>query len=203
MTEIELKISFNTPAFLGNAVQQGQWRTPPFKFLFRQWWRVVKASNGCNINQIRNDEKDLFGVAVDKDIKQSKIKFKLENWRLGKCNESIEVGDVKHPEVKRPKISASLYLGFGAITMSGNTLNTKSYIRPASSEQNSLRIGFPDKYKNEILETIQLIQWFGTVGSRSRNGWGSVSIDETKINGEKDALLQNLASFLQLPPLTT
>jgi hypothetical protein len=29
MQEIELTISFNTPAFIGNAYQQGQWHTPP------------------------------------------------------------------------------------------------------------------------------------------------------------------------------
>ena len=33
-------LSFTTPAFLGNASQQAQWRTPPVKALLRQWWRV-------------------------------------------------------------------------------------------------------------------------------------------------------------------
>lgn len=32
---------FLTPAFLGNAGQDGQWRTPPFKHLLREWWRVA------------------------------------------------------------------------------------------------------------------------------------------------------------------
>jgi CRISPR-associated protein Cmr1 len=31
-------VRFVTPAFLGNVEQQGQWRTPPFKALLRQWW---------------------------------------------------------------------------------------------------------------------------------------------------------------------
>lgn len=43
MTTLTYQVSFNTPAFLGNAEQQAQWRTPPFKALLRQWWRVVKA----------------------------------------------------------------------------------------------------------------------------------------------------------------
>lgn len=33
------QLRFQTPAFLGNAQQQGQWRTPPFKALLRQWWQ--------------------------------------------------------------------------------------------------------------------------------------------------------------------
>ena len=31
------QLRFQTPAFLGNAQQQGQWRTPPLKALLRQW----------------------------------------------------------------------------------------------------------------------------------------------------------------------
>ena len=34
-------LRFLTPAFLGNADQNGQWRTPPIKALLRQWWRVA------------------------------------------------------------------------------------------------------------------------------------------------------------------
>lgn len=33
------QLRFQTPAFLGNAQQQGPWRTPPFKALLRQWWQ--------------------------------------------------------------------------------------------------------------------------------------------------------------------
>lgn len=31
MKNLEYKISFNTPAFLGNVDQQGQWLTPPLR----------------------------------------------------------------------------------------------------------------------------------------------------------------------------
>ncbi len=43
MKKLEYQVAFTTPAFLGNADQQAQWRTPPFKALLRQWWRVVHA----------------------------------------------------------------------------------------------------------------------------------------------------------------
>ena len=47
MTMIERKftLQFCTPAFLGNAEQSGQWRTPPFKAQLRQWWRVAYAAS--------------------------------------------------------------------------------------------------------------------------------------------------------------
>ncbi len=45
MRELTYQVSFNTPAFLGNAEQQDQWRTPTFKAMQRQWWRMVKAAD--------------------------------------------------------------------------------------------------------------------------------------------------------------
>jgi len=45
MKKLKCQIRFTTPAFLGNANQVGQWRTPPFKALLRQWWRIVYAAD--------------------------------------------------------------------------------------------------------------------------------------------------------------
>ena len=42
------QLRFQTPAFFGNAQQQGQWCTPPFKALLRQWWQVL----GRNVVEI-------------------------------------------------------------------------------------------------------------------------------------------------------
>jgi CRISPR-associated protein Cmr1 len=44
MQELSYQISFTTPAFLGNAGQDAQWRTPPLKALLRQWWRVAQKA---------------------------------------------------------------------------------------------------------------------------------------------------------------
>ena len=53
MLTLHYTLSFNTPAFLGNAEQQAQWRTPPIKALIRQWWRVVKASTLAPLRSAR------------------------------------------------------------------------------------------------------------------------------------------------------
>ncbi len=189
-SEIELKISFNTPAFIGNAKQEGQWRTPPFKALLRQWWRVVKASNDCNLNKIRSDEANLFGNASDdesKNIKSGKSKLRLkliDNWKESNCNTPINSNTVFHPETKQKYIKSDLYLGYGPITK-----DTKKYIVP--NETNTLWIGFPEHYKDELIETIQLIAWFGTIGSRSRNGWGSIRIESAELNGKEKVEIDN------------
>ncbi len=181
-SEIELKITFNTPAFLGNTKQEGQWRTPPFKALLRQWWRVVKVSKGCdNIDKLRSDEAILFGSATDDKGKKSLLRLKFSNWNESKTSLNINSGKITHPEVKFP-VEADLYLGFGAVQIKERVKETKKYIVP--NEQNTLWIGFPSNYKEELIETIQLIAWFGTIGSRSRNGWGSIRIESAKLNGQ-------------------
>ena len=66
----EFNLHFTTPAFLGNAGQNGQWRTPPFKHLLREWWRVAWAAqnNPKDWRKMREIEGRLFGHAwLDND----------------------------------------------------------------------------------------------------------------------------------------
>jgi hypothetical protein len=46
MIKLEYQVQFNTPAFLGNAEQDGQWRTPPFKGLATATAVVVGGGDG-------------------------------------------------------------------------------------------------------------------------------------------------------------
>ena len=69
MQKLEYELSFLTPAFLGNAAQAGQWRTPPIKTLIRQWWRMAfvagqTISPGL-VNTLREHEQVLFGTVAD------------------------------------------------------------------------------------------------------------------------------------------
>ena len=85
---LEYQVTFNTPAFLGNADQQAQWRTPPFKALIRQWWRVVHAPKvNYDVDALRRHEAALFGVAADGgDSRRSLVRFRLSPWAPGDSN---------------------------------------------------------------------------------------------------------------------
>lgn len=85
------QLRFTTPAFLGNASQQGQWRTPPVKALLRQWWRVAVAQElGYSAERLRQREADLFGVAADGgDSHQSLIRIRLGQWSEGKLKDWV------------------------------------------------------------------------------------------------------------------
>jgi CRISPR-associated protein Cmr1 len=198
MRKLEYQVTFNTPAFLGNADQQAQWRTPPFKALLRQWWRVVHAPKvGFDVDELRRGESRLFGVAADGgDSRRSLVRLRLSAWESGKLERwerddrlpHLEVTD-RQGEVKN--IGAQLYLGYGPLTF-GDTGRRNQQGRPISDTKlnqepqrtaiadrasQELTVIVPQSDLDEIRRAMALAAWFGTLGSRSRNGWGALQIE--------------------------
>ena len=173
MSELTYQVSFNTPAFLGNAEQQAQWRTPPFKALLRQWWRVVKAADvGYDHRRLLAQEQELFGSAGDNvQGGRSKVQLRLSSWDAGTMTALPRMDSLEHSEVKRDgqavKVGTAVYLGFGPVTTQG----MRSAIAPATPAV-TLKLRCPTEEESTLRKTMQLAAWFGTLGSRSRNGWG-------------------------------
>jgi CRISPR-associated protein Cmr1 len=204
MKKLELKyiLRLNTPAFLGDAFQKGQWRTPPFKALLRQWWRVIKAcellKNGNNPenlhSEVREAEGKLFGHAWLEDSKgkkwamQSRIEMRLKSWEQGQL-EKLKPSEKKihHKEVNFP-IDPFLYLGYGPIEYDKPTKGIRLKNPPAIRENSSnlwtlLGKTISNGESREIEEAMKLIHLFGTIGGRSRNGWGSLILQSR--NGQE------------------
>lgn len=186
MTKLEFEVSFTTPAFVGNADQQAQWRTPPFKALIRQWWRVVHAPKvGFDWRCLRAAENLFFGFAGDEGASRSQLRLRLSSWDAGGLETWPAGGkQVKHPKVKFP-VGSELYLGFGPLEYDKakkstrlGTSKTSEKQRTAIDVNRSLRLSlmFPDEQNEEIEQTMRLVAWFGTLGSRSRNGWGALKL---------------------------
>ena len=189
MHELNYQLSFNTPAFLGNADQQAQWRTPPIKALIRQWWRVVKAPEvGRNVDALRTAEAQLFGSAADDGpirSLQSKLRIRLDSWADGKLRQwPIEEPREFHPEVGRP-VGTELYLGYGPLDYDKAARLTRLGTSKSSGTQRTaideraratLRLRLPSAAVPEVEAALQLVHWFGTLGSRSRNAWGSLQL---------------------------
>lgn len=179
-------IRFATPAFLGNAEQKAQWRTPPIKALLRQWWRVLAWNGGIrNLDDLRHEEGRCFGVAADDggESRQSQVRIRLAGaWESGALQQIPEIGRVCHPEVDKGgppcpngtpgrMIEAGLYLGYGPISVKGQ----RSAIDP-EKQTATLKISAPDHFPLD--ELMQLVARFGALGSRSRNGWGSLIVGD-------------------------
>lgn len=173
-----------TPAFLGDAEQKGVWRTPPLKALIREWWRVaVAAECSYDFTRIKARETALFGTAADDSRggnQQSRIRLALAHWHTGRCKQwPAEEPRVTHPEVKdrntgRPRpVGSELYLGYGPLLFEQGT-KLKNGAALQSDESNTLKLAIADSEVDTLAAAFQLAHWFGTIGGRSRNGWGSL-----------------------------
>lgn len=204
MRELTYQVSFNTPAFLGNAEQQAQWRTPPFKALLRQWWRVVKAPDvGYDHRDLLRLENALFGSAGDDSGGgRSKVQLRLSSWSTGSMSQRPALQRVDHPETKardgRPiRPDADVYLGFGPITLDGMR-NAVTPDAPAVT----LKLRCPASETDTLHKTMQLVVWFGTLGSRARNGWGALHMEGEGLLGFDGLCDSKLADQAPLRSLT-
>jgi CRISPR-associated protein Cmr1 len=193
MQKLELTVRFNTPAFLGNAEQCGQWRTPPFKALLRQWWRVFMAADlGYQHQRLRELEGELFGnawlgpVGGRSRFCKSRITLSLDTSEAGTLNSPRWPGGPMEEVVTtrdgKGRVRSDLYLGYGPVLPPSRRENRPAITirNPAIDSNNSsvrLRIRLPDENVDDLHSVLNLMNWFGTLGSRSRNGWGSLAFE--------------------------
>ena len=194
MQKMKYRVRFLTPAFLGNAEQSGQWRTPPFKALLRQWWRVVRAARHefpKDCAAMRREEGRVFGNAwIEGDFRKSAVRMRLSKWATGSLTRSQwgpqELdGRIRHPEVNQP-VGPLLYLGYGplkveALRKSGGRKEYATVLKGNAAiqagETAELSIAAPESDVADIRSALSLMNAYGTVGGRSRNGWGSFIIE--------------------------
>ncbi|WP_152555628.1 hypothetical protein [Methylomarinum vadi] len=148
--------------------------------MIQQWWRIAVASEEGHVWQrIREREGRLFGHAWLKDGKgkewamRSRVRMKLAQCQPGSLMAwNNKDPKIKHPEVKFP-VGSQLYLGYGP-------LDYKKGLKysPAidAMENNRLILMHPKSEQAVFNQTMQLVNWFGTLGGRSRNGWGSIAL---------------------------
>lgn len=183
-TTLAYRLSFNTPAFLGNAEQQGQWRTPPIKALIRQWWRVVRAADAAiayDHKRLLNAENLLFGAAGEegKSFGRSRVLLRLDGGWEGGALKPAPGDFVAHDESPVKRVAANTYLGYGPM----GTRNDRTALDPAKAS-NTLRLRILDlDAVAEVTQAIQLAAWFGGLGSRSRNAFGSLHWEATAGTG--------------------
>ena len=207
MQTYSYQLRFQTPAFLGNAQQQAQWRTPPIKALLRQWWRVAVAQQvRYSTETLRQQENALFGTAADGegDSRQSLIRIRLGHWNMGQLKDWPSTGTVTHPEVKNREgkptpVGSDLYLGFGPLeynsTSRGTAIKHKAAIQAGDTA--TLSLALPDEHACTLQTALWLLDRYGTLGGRSRNGWGSLSLQPA--DGGTAALDGQLSGQLALP----
>ena len=77
------------------------------------------------------------------------------------------------------QVRADVYLGFGSVLLpkKENRPNVQLRGKAIEPDEQQARLQlFAAEITKDLDETLQLVSWFGTLGSRSRNGWGSVRL---------------------------
>ncbi len=179
-------VKFLTPAFLGDAEQNGRWRTPPFKAQLRQWWRVAYAADRSfrvDVEQMRRDEGLLFGNAwLEDEFSKSLVRLRLNRWDEGRLKKLSWPADtpVTHPDVKNQEgrpvpVGSALYQGYGPLVYDNQrrTTTLKANAAIQADESATLSLACPEQHAALIERALWLMDLYGTLGGRSRNGWGS------------------------------
>ena len=201
--KITLQCRTVTPMFLGNAHQEAELRSAPFKALFRYWWRVTQ--HGLSADDLRKREGEIFGIAGEDDG-SGKSLFSIAAIGKGR---SFAVSDpfprvetVNHPELNNnfQDMNPLLYLaGIGLVRPKGENLSIKhSYFLAGTGFD--LEVSFPQNKILEMEKILALVKAFGTIGGRSRNGWGSfqvLSIESKPATKERFENMQKLSNLLE------
>jgi CRISPR-associated protein Cmr1 len=199
MKDQTFTLKFATPAFLGDAEQNGVWRTPPIKALLRQWWRVAwvayAAQNKIDIAKMRHDEGVLFGHAWledDSDEHGKKVPARKSQvrLRLDPPGTRLRHGWTHGTQQGVSPLSDGLdtsYAWFGIIKR-GNNLPDRTGIKADHKEEGVrvLRLAVPDANMERFEEVISLINAFGLLGSRSRGGWGALHVENVRSLSQDD-----------------
>ena len=192
MKTSSFQLQFHTPAFMGDAAQSGRWRTPPFKAQLRQWWRVAYAAKqgfAVNVREMREIEGCLFGHAwlendcFERDGKRvvtaarkSEVRLRLSHWDEGQLKKWQPGSKVNHDEVGM--VDSHLYLGYGPLTIprGGRDVTLKANAAIQAGESAEFSLAYPPSHADAIETALLLMNKYGAVGGRSRNGWGSFSL---------------------------
>jgi len=211
------RLQLASPAFLGDADQKGTWRTPPLKALIREWWRIAVAPQvAYEVGALKTQEKGLFGTAADDGSERnerSQIRLALKHWNEGRLTDWTQVNPaqggkpgidpkVSHKEVQfgGGMVGSQLYLGYGPLVLEKGNPNVKlknGAALQAKEDENTLKLAHPEEHDEALTLALTLAHWFGTIGGRSRNGWGSLSLQP--VDEGTAALDGQLGGQLALP----
>lgn len=150
-----------TPMFLGGAspTEAAELRVPSLKGVLRFWWRAFQWGKVQDVADLRRQEADLFGSS---DVGQSRFLVRLD----------APVTETNTVQENWPPASWQRYTGYGL-----RDKGERKFIKPGREfalHLNLRRCG--DEQRRQLIGALQLFGLAGGLGSRSRKGWGSVTL---------------------------
>ena len=178
MKKIVFEIETITPMFLAGANQtKCELRAASIKGLLRFWWRALQAEP--NLDELRKKEAKIFG-SCEKGVGGSSFSLRIitkDDLKPIKDNFPSNPQYQVQVEGKTFKINILEYLAYGTyeyIPRQGNVFVREYYPEKTKFD---IVLNFTDEAcKNEVLKAFYVWSIFGGLGSRSRNGFGSLNV---------------------------
>lgn len=197
---IEATYIVTTPMFMSGADQRkAEIRAPSVKGALRFWYRATALARLGSLEKVKEAEKRLFG-STDK----GQAAFLM----------TVTADNVNMTEAHSPwPYTGSTYLGYGLVSRAkesgrvetqrqavkqGVRFTVKLVFRPTAD--------YTPEDVQDIRKALTALGLFGGLGSRSRRGFGSVSLRSLRLNGEDlwsqpespEQLRDKIQSFLDL-----
>ncbi|WP_449241549.1 type III-B CRISPR module RAMP protein Cmr1 [Desulfoscipio gibsoniae] len=174
MNTLQATYQVVTPLFMGGAGPNTVGlRAPSFKGVLRFWFRAIALSFLQSWPQVQQKEREFFGST------EGQARFMLSLRSEANMN-IIDPG-------QRWGDQGSAYLGYGLI---GGNKNTRPYIAPSSRFTVSIVLRPQGREQEQELadylkRALIALGLFGGMGSRSRRGFGSLSLESLLDNGRE------------------
>ncbi len=182
METIKATYRIVTPMFIGGADHKPDdgIRPPSFKGALRFWWRALNWGRFESLGELHRKEVELFGGSSEQGG-QGAFLLKIESKSLNNKELSPESGH-------------QYLLGQGLYHFKQGLLRAPIY---SGEFDVTLRFRKSDKI-DTIKEALICLGCLGGLGSRSRKGFGSLSIVSLKVGENKQELPQNTDDLQQL-----
>lgn len=179
METITFECEVITPMFLAGADgSTPELRPPSIKGAMRFWWRAMNGH--LSIDELRRREAELFGGS-EGDGKKSSFSIRINNQKLQDSQDKLPFKETKSiAKGKEIRINILEYLCYGTYDYqkgNGNIFN-RAYFKNGGTFD--IQIQYKNNEKEDIFKSLYLFALFGGLGSRSRNGFGKICIQNNQ-----------------------
>lgn len=153
--------------FLSGQPGKAEMRPPSFKGALRFWYRAIALSHHQNkIKKVRLDEEKLFGTTENQGLFLLKIR---------------NIGSIKSSFQEEKWGNGELYLGYGLFD---KNKPSRHYLKENHKFEVTLLCKENNESINLLKEALIALGLFGGLGSRTRRGFGSISLETLKQDGD-------------------
>lgn len=187
-----------TPLFMSGSDQTvAEIRPPSLKAIIRFWWRAMAyARYDGDLKKLSEREEELFGST--KRVASISVRIPSHEYSMTQKGST-------HPQLKL--LPGARYLGYGLMeAFDGENTTAGKLQRPCISHNQHLLVTFiaKDEIPEDFIDAVKLVGLVGGMGSRSRKGFGSLSLCSLTLDGSNrwtkpaslDAYRENLGSLL-------